>query len=427
MRDYSAPSLPLSRSNFSNALHVGHGRARLHLDTFGIGDLRDVVLEAAITCKTYDPQVEGFYAAWFADFCEGAQIVPTVIATSPGGEHWDKAWRCALLAQFALRGHSGARDALYRTCREVEHGELYGVDEIIELDGVDGLAFVANKLGQLILVDRSPAVDGTEFWSFDAEHGEGAALRVLEELSAASSPIHAYLTRVREKVSTGPTSSTWRRLSVDEQVAVILAAKRPIHGLGPWARDLGDDALLPILRIALSHDESSVIENALRCLSGSRVLSFTPELWPLVRHSDANIRLFAARALGRHIDTSVRETGVALLAEDTPTALELLRRNALPEDGNTLSKSLSYVDDIHERHSICSHVNQLLEDCPGVREPGLALYVYEHSPCRHCRASAVRHLRAWDACPGWLLDEGRFDASEEIRELVAQVRMSHHP
>lgn len=289
------------------------------------------------------------------------------------------------------------------------------------------MAFVAIKLGQLILGDRAPAVDGTEFWSFDAEHGEGAALRVLEELSAASPPIRAYLTRVREKASTGPTSSTRRRLAVDEQVAEILAAKRPLYGLGYWARDLDDDALLPIFRIALSHGESIVIENALRCLSGSRVLSFMPELWPLVRHSDVNVRLFAARAFGRHVDTSVRETGLALVADDMPTALELLRRNALPEDGNTLLKSLSYVDDIHERHSLCSHVNQLLEDCSGVREPGLALYVYEHSPCRHCRASAVRHICAWDACPGWLLDEGCFDASEEIRELVAQVRMSHHP
>src|SRR5262245_36653366 len=122
MHDYSAPVFPLSRDEFANALHVGHGRARLHFDAFGIGDLREVVLEAAVTCKIYDPQVEGFDAAWFADFCEAAQIVPTVIASSPGGGHWDGSWRCALLLQLALRGHDGAREALYQACQAVEHG-----------------------------------------------------------------------------------------------------------------------------------------------------------------------------------------------------------------------------------------------------------------------------------------------------------------
>lgn len=175
--------MPLSRDEFQKALRLGHGRARMHLDAFGLEGLQNIVLEAATTGTTYDPQVDGFAAEWLADFCQSAQIVPTIIGSSPTGAYSNKPWRCALLLQFALRKHPGAREALYEACRETEHGELCGTDELIELDGVDGLAFVATELGQLLLSDPLRKVSDDDFWSFDAQHGEGAALRVLEGLS----------------------------------------------------------------------------------------------------------------------------------------------------------------------------------------------------------------------------------------------------
>jgi hypothetical protein len=34
----------------------------------------------------------------------------------------------------------------------------------------------------------------------------------------------------------------------------------------------------------------------------------------------------------------------------------------------------------------------------------------------------LQHLSSWSACPTWVLEEGRFDASEEVRELVGGGR-----
>lgn len=208
---------------------------------------------------------------------------------------------------------------------------------------------------------------------------------------------------------------------MDEQVASILAAKQPLHGLAYWAKSSSCNDLQPVLRVALSHADPIVLENALRCLSGSKALPFLPELLPLVRHPSADVRNFAARTLGRHVDTAVRETGLTLLPEDMTAALQLLRRNALPDDASAVLQNLGHVADVHDRHDVCSTINQLLTDSPTVRDSRLALYVYEHSPCRHCRCSAVKHLCTCKTCPAWLLDEGRFDASEEIRALVGQV------
>src|SRR5438874_10711010 len=181
MIEHSGPSLPLSREAFRHALQVGHGRARMHVDAFGASDFRDEILEAATVCKVYDPQVEELPTIWLADLCEDADIICEIVDRQPQGAYYDRELRCALLKEFVVRGHSAARQALYDACQDSEYGgELHGSDEIIEIDGAQGLLFVARKLGTLASVDETikaitistRSLLGMGYWGRNAEPDE---------------------------------------------------------------------------------------------------------------------------------------------------------------------------------------------------------------------------------------------------------------
>src|SRR5262249_13373096 len=105
------------------------------------------------------------------------------------------------------------------------------------------------------------------------------------------------------------------------------------------------------------------------------------------------------------------------LDRDLDAAVTLLRINAAADDGPRIAAQLHPLLDSHDQHAVVSSLVHLLEDNRDVREPLLALYVYEHSPCMDCRAKATRWLRDTNACPTWLLEEGDRDASEQVREI----------
>lgn len=418
LREYMAPSFPLPRGAFRRALQVGHGRARMHIEAFGAEGFRSDILEVATVCKVYDPQVEGLPAAWLADLCASAGVVEEFLEQPPAGKHWDWELRCAILKELAIRGIDGAREALYEACQPDEYGELHGAVELVELDGSEGLVEVARRLGALARERPSRRVDDTITWSFDQEHGEGQAIEVLQAAAKGDPAIRSFLESVA--MCTEARSVGDKRRSAHEVVASVMSARTSMYWLTHWGRHATTAELEGLLQVALSEAEPIVLENALRCLSGSRSLPLRQDLLPLLEHDDPNVRLFCARTLAHHRHSVVRSAGLAALAKDVPLALELLRKNTQPEDTGALRAALCPVDEPHLQHDLVFDVVHLLENNPGVRDLELALYVYEESPCQNCRGASVKLMLAWEECPGWVLEEGRHDASEEVRDLCVR-------
>jgi hypothetical protein len=70
-------------------------------------------------------------------------------------------------------------------------------------------------------------------------------------------------------------------------------------------------------------------------------------------------------------------------------------------------------------HSIVSALVKMLQENPVVWNVQLALWIYERSPCMHCRNSAVELMIRQDECPPWVAEECAFDAYEGLRKRVA--------
>jgi hypothetical protein len=393
----------------------------MHVDRFGASDVRADILDAAVSCKVYDPPCEGLPATWLADLCQSAAVVDDILARHPEGTHWDRTLRCALLKEFVDRGYLPAKQRLYENCQRTEYGDLFGADEIIQLDGFDGLVFLARKLGDIADADESFKVTDTSFWAFDDRNGEGEAMRLLEQEALHDGSLRAYIAHVASE-SQDAASSRPLQASFHEYISSIRTSDRVMYGATHRGRHVEAVALEPVLQIALSDTEPLVLENALRCLSGSKTFPLQTALLPLLRHENAKVRLFCARTLGHHVDARLREAGLAALSNDMNVALELLRKNARPEDAETILAALRPLQNDVEQHDVAVDVTHMLRENSDVRDVRLALYVYEYSPCQNCRGSVVKMLIDWKACPSWVLEEGLYDASGEIRELCANWR-----
>jgi hypothetical protein len=150
-----------------------------------------------------------------------------------------------------------------------------------------------------------------------------------------------------------------------------------------------------------------------------------PRIFELTRHEDEQVRYWAARVLSKHSLPGVRALGLEVLARgDLVVALEILTRSAQVDDTETLIAALRVSEDPDEEHGICSGVLDILKHCPEVRDPRLALHVYERTPCMQCREEAVGFLVRGHETPPWMLEECACDASEGVRGLAASARAS---
>jgi len=422
MLEYNAPVVPLSSEDFLRAVRIGHGRAWMHLDATTPQDPSLArLLDATTECGVYDPQVEGLPVKWTVDLCERAGLVDQVIHGGPGAGPWDNAWRCELLSELARRGREAARKALYLSCEPNADGDLVAAEWIVDLDGLDGLIFVAQKVGSLVLKGVPVKVEQGLLDEFDSDHGSGTAAGSLAPLAARDPAIAKFLSSLRTQEPGEHERARPARLTVEEALAQVRASKTRHLGLGYWGKHAQPADLSAFMEIALSSGRPLVIENALRALSQNKEFPFQPELLPLVRHEDLNVREFAAKTLGLHTHELVRKTGLALLGLDMPVALELLVHNAKEDDGATIAKQLRPINDVHQQHGVCFDLVRILEVNEAILEPRLALYVYEYSPCRNCRADAVECLVDWGVCPKWLYEEGRLDACGDVRKALEEV------
>ncbi|MEY2933758.1 MAG: hypothetical protein RL033_4507 [Pseudomonadota bacterium] len=374
-------TLPLSRAEFRHALGTGLGRAQLHVERFGAQSVRDEILEAATTSKVYDPQVDGLRSAWLAELCVQSDLVQVVTERRATGSDWDRALRCELLKQFALRGHESARVALCAACKRWKNDFTrdYACRELVDLDGAKGLVFAARRLGRL----RIPA---------------GVAPTASQRVQ-------------------GPR----QREAVQDVVGAISFAKTSLHWLRRWGRDASEEELEAVFALATPSAAAIVLENVFRCLSEAKRPPIEPWVFELLEHRDVNVRRCCAGALSHHVQPRVRAAGLAALQVDLPLALTLLRENAIQEDIEAMVGALRPVADRDAEHEVVCGLNELLRDNGRVRAPALASYVYERSPCMECRQKAVEVLEAQGLTPPWLRVECSRDASERVRKIFAKM------
>lgn len=458
-------TLPLNTQQWQRALRNGQGRAYLHISRHGPDDLHDMLLHALLHSLAYDKECEGDRGHWVVELIDKAGAGPALypefiklVHEKPDAEY-DSAHlsqRGTVLVLLARKGVQGAREALDRLFldnRSKHPDMLLGALDIIELDGEMGLKKVCSALGNEAHANATQSVEDWFLNSYDSDHGDDAAIRVLEAARQHDVGISRFLA-IKEAadknnadeddepcVEENPSKpfgdayekTPWRErhLTVDE--IVDWAHNAPVRDgdirgtvngrmwLRKWGALASDSEIEQIVE-SLDATESSLAQRRFLSVFSSRCIPrVSDKLLGLAESRDLEVRWQVYCALRDVPDPRIRSVALRALTPELlkSGSLQLWQSNYQPGDYLAIERALILPDNDVDLHVI---IRDLLNLCGEIGQPeclSLLLFIYEHSPCGLCRSGAVDAMVDLGITPEWVAEECRFDAIDSIREKIA--------
>ena len=427
----------VSRDAFEHGLRLGLGRAVLWLRAHPSSDFRDLILHACTHNLAYDRQWEGSREDYLFDLVQASgepdwyydQL--TSIVTGPRDEEVSYDQILEMMRLWAQHGHPTARQTLYAGfLAAIDADDSSGDEAIIELDGADGLTFVADHLGRL---KRVPDEYRYDRFIIDAAKEAGVAdpLAVLNAAIEQHPAIAQFLERVAAfEAHDRPAQLRPRDTKVRDYAKLrawldeVETNQRSL-GFKVWGRNATDSDLL-LAAADLVTETNDKRRRALLNVFWERAYPLDPApLIALVAHADP---LISAPAMHRleNIPASeaVRSAALVWLAgndERAARAVGILEHQFHPGDHALVEALASRVTDNNAWHLFNVRTRVFYEAHPdAASEPRILLTLYEHNPCVMCRESIVRRLLKLNALPDWLAAECRADAGPEIRKMLKE-------
>ncbi|MCA9087248.1 MAG: hypothetical protein KDA90_01295 [Planctomycetaceae bacterium] len=329
---------------------------------------------------------------------------------------------CELARRYAMNGDVRFRKRLYEIVETKPFPDCptLGEEEIIELDGEQAFLFAARVRGERL---------ATREWEWDDENlvhhaverfGEDRISPMLAD--SADAGIKRFYRNWREQVkrtSEGVKThrDRMRSYSVDD---IIMAA----HGhdscywFRGWGMQADETALNSVLTSLWEENEPIVITRLLRVFSNRSLPKFDTRLMGLCQHNDKDVRHLAFKALAQNANEAIRTFGLQQLTSGaTGSVISLFVKNFEKGDEKRILEAMSLPEDPCELHGLLMSVINVLEANPAADCCSLAVTVYGSTPCQNCRFYAARLLHRQNVAPEWLIEECRFDADENCRQL----------
>ncbi|MDO7849381.1 hypothetical protein Q5H92_23660 [Hymenobacter sp. M29] len=151
-----AATIQRLKRSFRHSIRLGTGRAHLLAWAHPEIDFSPYIIEAARKNFAYDGQAEPSRASYLYELyghsAQRARIRRAVLKAlaTEQADTWTLTQLFALARLFARQGDAQARAAIYRRFlnRPIEGSDWVGEQEIIELDGLAGLQYIARKYGR---------------------------------------------------------------------------------------------------------------------------------------------------------------------------------------------------------------------------------------------------------------------------------------
>jgi hypothetical protein len=254
--------------------------------------------------------------------------------------------------------------------------------------------------------------------------GEEHVCRLLESSSdeAVSRFRDKWRQHKREEAGQNVQRSHKERMAATPVDEVLRAAEMETNCF--WFRSWGMHADATSMQAVLDRlwreQESSVIANLATVFAVRALPEFDARLVELCRHGNEEVRQRAFAALGQNAHPLVREFAQSELQKgvrDGPV-VDLFINNYRQGDEDSLLEMLELPEDDCELHWLLMDVIRLLEKNPEADPAVLGVISYALTPCEKCRRDSARLLLDHHAAPAWLVEECRFDSSEDCRKLV---------
>lgn len=238
------------KQTFRSSIRRGTGEAYLVIQNNPTIDFSADIIKASLTNYAYDGQSENSRALYLSELIalskQRKKIRKAVLQglATEQNDTWSLTQLFDLAKIFAQAGDIEARQAIYDRFlnNPIEGSDWVGYSEILELDGIKGLIFIADKFGKYIEQNPDDWQDDMVVDHFQRENPKINAFAELEKVSKENRFIKIYLdnikrteenkkNHVREKVEykniieevlhCKPYIRLWKRKITDKQLTAI--------------------------------------------------------------------------------------------------------------------------------------------------------------------------------------------------------------
>lgn len=465
--------MPLTLSEFRDALTKGTGRAVAYVRNAPAAEVREALLDACLHCKAYDAQCEGMRVDWLYHLIELSgesgyyrQKISDALPESRDDEFYSyDYWAMyGLMKEFALRGDEEARAVLYREFDRqiylpgkdneyviVQMDGVYGEDALLEVDGLAGLLHVVEAAGRRImsgltawwdidlLVQEAEERFGEEFvrdlLKKEAEQNEFIRAFWMSEPPAGtygesftpSKPFEEVFDEWLESIMADAFDDPKIQEAKEDEVHLVLYSGRTLRRPPRvylneaqidrvWEKVLTEEnpyRLFCLLHVFMPLDRYS--------------LPYAPEILALVDSPRCFLQWKACQILSHIHHPDIHRKALELL-QTVPAkvnwyaGIELLTSTFQPEDSEVIDAALEVHEfpDIDVLHGAGMDLYRLAEAYPDGRFTQSLRWFFERTPCSLCRHSAFVQMVARGQTTREMLEECLDDCNEEIRELAAK-------
>ena len=421
------------KQRFKSAIRRGTGEAYLIARENPKIDFSKYILNAAANDLSYHPQVEPSHANYIAELVyvsnKKDELVKDILKLLTEGESegygLDQLFNISSI--FAKEGNIEARKAIYqRFDKEITHDSvefLRGEGEILEIDGLDGLKYIAETKGRIIANNSEVWEDS---WTVDSFQEENPLFNVYKELEKAAEGnkyIQIYLDAIKKhKFKRGKNKKSKHDYNfVKEKIDSLKI-------FGPYiAENLTNKELKKLADDFLKETNRLKQEKYLRVFSIVKFPSdnYQPILKIAKGTNSRKDRLveYAVKALKHFSGDDIREFAIEKLSKTNKhdDYLMLLVSNYREGDSKLLKSIAEKYKNEKMIHSLVwSYVeiyraNQTKE----CQEPLEA--IYDKLNCGLHRRDIVEIMIDSNALPSKIRQEIRYDSSKKIRKLSKKI------
>ncbi len=207
------------KRQFYDSLKRGTGEAYLIANNNPSVDFSNYIIKGALKNFAYDGQSEDSRARYIFDLISISNNKEKIRnAVFEGLEtEQDDTWSLThlfdLAKLFAQQGDNEARQAIYdRFLNSPIEGSVWvGYKEILELDGLKGLIYIAEKFGKVIEQDPEDWQDNSIIRHFQDDNPKIKVYRELEKVAESNKHIRIYLDNIER------TKNSWKKSKTKPQ------------------------------------------------------------------------------------------------------------------------------------------------------------------------------------------------------------------
>lgn len=426
-----------NKEDFEKAFRLGLGRAYLYVREHGDEGLQDIILRHCLKNPCYDTQGEGSRATWLMsviDLCKQPGIYNDKIIEALPKEDDDRDLLqlydlCLILAE---RGDKQAKKEIYDRFDKQEFNEAWlGGDQIIALDGLDGLTHVAQILGQRMLKDPE-YWDGMtykyacELFTKEKVDVHLGILAKKDEAVAAylknSYEIYEMWNKPKDLESEENLRERKRKEISFEIIQSDIEKAFKVRGrFFSFGRYATDEEIKILYERMLKEERPEQLVRYLWIFRWRALPDIDDKLLSFCLSENDEVRYHAITALSNSIDKRVRDYAIREinLNQNYPLQIiELFTNSFQKGDSVYIERVLFRSGNLEENFSRAYDVLRIFEKNSFEEMLTCLVWVYENIPCAHCRCRAVELLADHNMLPDTIRDEIKYDCCDDTKKYA---------